>query len=375
PPPIDPDEEELLNSIYENVLLNNLHLSMALITSLSSAFLNGPHSGLDADILECLCNPPTSQLSLEDNPDLKAVVKLYLKLSHAQVNYNTIEHLSSVSSLMNDMCVNTCLAFTSPLAALKNCTQCREARYREDILQKSKGKKFVPHQQHPTIPLGPLFQAMSRDPKSADKMHHREQYTQKIFNELCENDGFLKQYSDFLDGSDYLNAVQEGKITDSDIIVMFSINGVQLYQFKASNCWIAIWVIFDHSPKTRYKKKYILPSCIIPGPKKPKNLNLFLFLGFYHLATFQKEGLKIWDTSRNIVYISHPFLALSTADGPGLAYLNGLVGHHRKSGCRLYCGLKGCHKEGIGIYYLALQKPDNYDMAGCDHPDIDRHSI
>ncbi|KIK81647.1 hypothetical protein PAXRUDRAFT_155588 [Paxillus rubicundulus Ve08.2h10] len=83
-----------------------------------------------------------------------------------------VEHLSGVSSLMNDMCMNTCLAFTGPLAALKNCPQCGEACYREDILQKYKGTKFVPRQQYPTIPLGPLFQAMFQDPKSADEMHH-----------------------------------------------------------------------------------------------------------------------------------------------------------------------------------------------------------
>ncbi|KIK76385.1 hypothetical protein PAXRUDRAFT_18260 [Paxillus rubicundulus Ve08.2h10] len=329
---------------------------MAFITSLSSASLDGLHSGLNADTLEHLQNPPTSQLLFEDDPDLKAAVKLYLKLSHAQVNYNSarkvimerlgttkfpslhqaqqaVEHLSGVLSLMNDMCMNTCLTFTGPLAALKNCPQCGEARYQEDILQKSKGTKSVPRQQYPTIPLGPLFQ--------------------KIFDELCENDRFLKQYSDFLDRSDYLNAVQEGKIADSDIVVMFSIDGAQLYQFKASDCWIAIWVIFDHSPKTHYKKKYVLPGCIIPGPKKPKNLDSFLFPGFYHLAALQKEGLKIWDASRNTIYISHPFLALGTADGPGLAYLNGLVSGY--------------------IYYPALQKPDNYDVAGCNHPDVDPH--
>ncbi|KIK82170.1 hypothetical protein PAXRUDRAFT_154394, partial [Paxillus rubicundulus Ve08.2h10] len=64
-------------------------LSMAFITSLSSASLNGPHSGLNADTLKHLQNPPTSQLLLEDDADLKAAVKLYLKLLHAQVAYNS----------------------------------------------------------------------------------------------------------------------------------------------------------------------------------------------------------------------------------------------------------------------------------------------
>ncbi|KAF9221760.1 hypothetical protein BS17DRAFT_242360 [Gyrodon lividus] len=62
---------------------------MAFISSLSNASLDGPHSGLNADMLERLRNPLTSQLSLDDDPDLKAAVKLYLKLSHLQVDYNS----------------------------------------------------------------------------------------------------------------------------------------------------------------------------------------------------------------------------------------------------------------------------------------------
>ncbi|KAG2052081.1 hypothetical protein BDR06DRAFT_828194, partial [Suillus hirtellus] len=50
-------------------------------------------------------------------------------------------------------------------------------------------------------------------------------------------------------------------------------------------------------------------------------------------------------------YLSNPFLALGTADGPGLAYLDGLVGHHGKNGCQLYCGLKKHHKEGCLHYH------------------------
>ncbi|KAG1881276.1 hypothetical protein F4604DRAFT_1537760, partial [Suillus subluteus] len=57
------------------------------------------------------------------------------------------------------------------------------------------------------------------------------------------------------------------------------------------------------------------------------------------------------------LYTSNPFLFFATMDGPGLAYLNGFVGHHGKNGCGLYCGLKGCHKEGGPHYYPALHNP------------------
>jgi hypothetical protein len=138
-----------------------------------------------------------------------------------------------------------------------------------------------------------------------------------VFDHIAGNGGVISNDTNFFDGSDYLTAVQEGKINENDIVLMFSVDGAQLYKFKASNCWVAIWIIFDCSPDSRYKKKYVLPACIIPGPKKPHNLDS-LFPGFHHLAALQNEGLKIWDASRNITFMSYPFFTLGTADGPGL---------------------------------------------------------
>ncbi|KIK83717.1 hypothetical protein PAXRUDRAFT_153062 [Paxillus rubicundulus Ve08.2h10] len=164
-------------------------------------------------------------------------------------------------------------------------------------------------------------------------MQYREEHTQWVFDHIAGNGVVISNYTDFFNRSDYLTVVQEGKINKNNIILMFSVDGAQLYKFKASDCWVAIWIIFACSPDSRYKKKYVLPACIIPGPKKPHNLDSFLFPGFHHLATLQNEGLKIWDALRNITFMSYPFFALGTADGPGLAYLNRLVGHHGKNNC------------------------------------------
>lgn len=126
----------------------------------------------------------------------------------------------------------------------------------------------------------------------------------------------------------------------------------------------------DFSPDERYKKIHVLPGGFIPGPNKPKNIDSFLFPGLFHLAALQREGLRIWDAFADRLFLSHPFLALNTADGPAMAYLNGLVGHHGKYGCRLYCAIPGRHKPNGSHYYPALLKPVDYVMAGCDHPDI-----
>jgi hypothetical protein len=78
----------------------------------------------------------------------------------------------------------------------------------------------------------------------------------------------------------------------------------------------------------RYRKVKILPRFFIGGPGKPKDFDSFFFPTIHHLSALQREGVRIWNCRTNRVYTSRPFLLLETADGPGLTYLNGLVGHH-----------------------------------------------
>ncbi|EGO18520.1 hypothetical protein SERLADRAFT_375149 [Serpula lacrymans var. lacrymans S7.9] len=190
------------------------------------------------------------------------------------------------------MCVNTCLAYMGPFADLDICPMCLEPRYDQLILAR------------------PQIQALWRDLTSASNMRYHEERTQELIEELQLNDRALKSYDNFFAGSDYINAVAEGQIQSGDTVLMFSMDGAQLYEKKSSDCWIYIWVIFDLSPDKRYQKKHVLPDGIIPGPNKPKNIDSFIFPGLHHLSAIQREGLRIWDSSRNIIFTSKPFLAL-----------------------------------------------------------------
>jgi len=83
----------------------------------------------------------------------------------------------------------------------------------------------------------------------------------------------------------------------------------------------------------------------------------------------------IWDAAEDRLFRLYPYLLLAITDGPGMTYLNGLVGHSGAYGCRLYCPTKGCHKPNAGIYYPALSLPLDYAVVGCDHADINVHHI
>lgn len=388
----DEDQEVDLNKLASLVKLDSLKTSLGFIQLIRDATLEDGYSNLDAESLHRLRNPRTEPIDVSD-PSLRLAIDLFSAISNsAQETYTTVRNailrrypdddlfsydqikrriaeITGIVPIMEAMCINSCIAYTGLWKNLPCCPECGEPC--NDPVSKK------PRQEFHTMPIGPQIQAMRGGGVGAEELKYRLDKTTQVMEELLrkEEGAILDQYDDFLDGSEYTDAVRDGRIKPDDIVLMLSIDGAQLYAMKASDCWIYIWIVFDLSPGARYKKRYVLPGGFIPGPKKPKWIDSFLFVGFHHLSGLQKEGLKLWDAGQNIVVTSFPFLALGTADGPGLVHLSGLVGHHGRLGCRLYCGLAGRHKAGVSHYYPALLKPTNYHVKGCDHDDIDINDL
>jgi hypothetical protein len=177
-----------------------------------------------------------------------------------------------------------------------------------------------------TLPIGLQLQALWRSPKGADDMRYREQQTQELLDELHHTGGNITIYNNIFCGSDYLDEVIMGRIKSSDMVLLFSIDSAQLYQSKASDTWIYIWVVLDHAPDRCYMKKLVLPGGFIPGPKPPKIVDSFLMPGIHHLSAIQNEGLKIWDAQHDKVFVSKVFMLVACADVLGMAAISGLVG-------------------------------------------------
>ena len=94
-----------------------------------------------------------------------------------------------------------------------------------------------------------------------------------------------------------------------------------------------------------------------------------------------RRGVKVWDAAasapfaNDALFFSRLFVLFGTADRPGMVYMNGFVGHSGKVSCRALCETPGRHKLGAPHYHPLLYKPDNYTVAGCDHPDLDPRLI
>ncbi|OSD02895.1 hypothetical protein PYCCODRAFT_1444946 [Trametes coccinea BRFM310] len=348
---------------------------------------------MDAEDLARLRNPPRQLPNLANESQLRLWLRTFLANGHSEDTYRAnrdaineyapdadvptyermqrlVAQITGVVPLRTDMCIRSCLAYTGPFADLDACPLCptHEARY------KTQGKQQVARRTFSTLLFGPQVQHMYLSRETAEDLGWRARVTEELL-ELLATGQHLGDLQDFCWGTDYLEAVQNGSISTDDMLLLFSIDGAQLYESKMSDCWVYIWVIFELGPDKRYKKRYVLPGAVIPGPEKPKNIESFIFPGLYHIAALQREGLKIWDAFRERLFISRPIIIFATADGPGMSCINGLVGHSGAQGCRLYCLLRGRRKPRGSHYYPAMLKPLNYYERGCDHDDVSFEAI
>ena len=299
---------------------------------------------MDLKSLHWLRNPPNQTFDIENHPDLHLGLNTFLISMNSSVDtyvtmweailrwhpedqiplYDQIKwmimEITGITSVMLPMCKNSCLTFTWPFSNLDKCLKCNEPKL-GPLMKK-------PYQEFHTILLGPILQALWWEPSSTQRFQYHWTITCSIIAELEANKGNLSSYDDFFHGANYLKNIKKGDLSNDNLVLMLSMDGTQLYAHKASNCWIYIWVIMDLSLDECYKKRHVLPSRFIPSPNKPKNIDSFPFTRLHHLSALQWEGLRIWDASEYCLFVSKLFLGLNTADGPGMVYLNGLVGHH-----------------------------------------------
>ena len=276
--------------------------------------------------------------------------------------------LSGVVPLEHDMCPNTCVAYTGPYEELVACPRCPLTRYFPN--------STTPRKRFTTVPIGPVIQAFYGSQDIAEHMNYLERALSDNADRARCAGGHLDKYDDITCGKDVLYAWTSGALRKDDVALQLSIDGAQLRADQPSEAWVFIWIVHNLPPDMRYKKRFVIPGAIVPGPNKPGDIDSFLFPSLYHVAALQREGLRIYDASvDSFIAHSKPLVVFATADSLGGAAMSGMVGHSGKFGCRLYCNMPGRHRMGDGHYYPAMHIPHQYAVAGCDHPDVSDNDL
>jgi hypothetical protein len=384
-------------------VIEDVKLAQQLVFLLEHA--NIKNGDLSEESLAALQNPIQSPLVLDDYEDhiLLYCLRLYLGMAKsgtgeaykvaieaAKLNpqfpdreelfslsriERQLELLSGIHAIQHDMCPQSCLAYTGLFSDDNHCSRCQESRYHPGT--KEARQKFQ------TIPIGPTVQTLYRHPEHAQKMRYFRDRASQLMEEYNKN-GHISIIDDIVCGTEILEAVKTKCILPTDTLLIATLDGAQLYEKKQSDCWMLFWIVVNLAPDLRYKVKSIYPGFFIPGPNKPKVVDSFLFPSLHHVAAVNRmndgQGLLVWDAAlaaleREALYYSRLFIIFGTADRPGMVYFNGMVGHSGKNSCQALCPVPGRHKLGAPHYYPALFKPDDYDVAGCTHPDIDPEDV
>ncbi|KAH9174053.1 hypothetical protein EDB89DRAFT_1849365, partial [Lactarius sanguifluus] len=174
--------------------LEDLRLAADFIEVLRSASLDDPISGLSAEALDRLRSLSRDQPAQLIDEDSRYAIDLYLANpseatyeanraaslrrhpnTSLQSYYKTkrlIAELTGIESIVHDMCINSCIAYTGPFSELDSCPTCSEARYDQFRFEASSGTEKIPRQEFHTILIGPQLQALYCDPDSREREAH-----------------------------------------------------------------------------------------------------------------------------------------------------------------------------------------------------------
>ncbi|KAF8058210.1 hypothetical protein FPV67DRAFT_1428814, partial [Lyophyllum atratum] len=173
-----PDDPEDSAEPLPEAHLESLRMTQEFIRLINEATLD--NDKLDEETLHRLRNPipgpvdvtnPDDKLSLEIFTATEATESTYTRCREAvlrrypdseMLTFHNVKRLvadvSGIVPIMDDMCINSCHAFTGPYSDLEACSICNAPRYDPDQFEKH-GKK-VPRQQACTFPLGPQIQTL-----------------------------------------------------------------------------------------------------------------------------------------------------------------------------------------------------------------------
>lgn len=205
------------------------------------AILSNKYSSIDKKTLHQLRTPPTEVFSLEKDPDLYLLFKLFLSSLKTSAKFyaknwaailrqhpddkillynqmkNILARVTGIGSMIHLMCINSCMAFTGPFLQLDRCLKCKEPK--PCSITKRLQQEFY------TILIRPLLQVLWHNPSSAWRFSYWWEKTLQILAELCKNQSNLSGYDNFFHSSSYLENIRNGNIQDDNMILMFFIDG------------------------------------------------------------------------------------------------------------------------------------------------------
>jgi hypothetical protein len=268
--------------------------------------------------------------------------------------------LAQFDPVLYDCCPNSCLCYVGPNANLLRCPYCEEDRY---SARKQPRKRFN------YIPITPRLQSLFLDATAIERMGYRAKFPEETQDPSTIQDIFDSQIYDFLCTQNVCVAGVQLPYKyfsqDTDIALGFASDGFAPFRNRKQTCWPILVYNLNLPPEHRFLLCYLLCAGVIPGPRKPKDFDSFLY-------PFVQELMELAlgvETLHSVLqqFIMRAFTLFGGGDMPAVAMMMRMKGHNGYCPCRM-CHILGLRMPGSTTYYVPLQLPKRWSSKDSRDP-------
>lgn len=269
-----------------------------------------------------------------------------------------VSFLAGFKPEIYDCCVDSCCCFTGPHADLDKCPYCNQARYHAD---------GAPRKRFTYIPLIPRLVAFAANRPLATRMLYRSEYenrpgfTADVFDSEHYRDLCNRKVK--VNGKTLPHKYFEGP---RDIALGLSTDGFAPFKRRKNTAWPLIVFDYNFGPEERFLADSILSLGVVPGPKKPKDMDSFLWPFIQELLRLAR-GVRAYDVLTSQLFALRAYLILVFGDIPAVSLLMRMKGHNGISPCRMckIIAVRPPNPRGP-TYYVPLDRSSHPDIADTE---------
>jgi hypothetical protein len=253
-------------------------------------------------------------------------------------------------------CENSCVCFTGPYMDLDKCPECQATR----LDQFGRPKRIFSY-----MPLIPRLRALMSNAEYADRLRYRARNA-RSFQEGKTTDVF--------DGLHYRSLLERRVVIGDeeqdhtffsdarDIALGLATDGFAPFKKRKYTAWILLVFNYNLPPEERFNKDNIFCLGIVPGPKKPVDMDSFLFPAVEEFLLLEK-GVSAYDSLTSALFVLRAYLIVVFGDIPAVSLLMRMKGHNGLCPCRM-CEIVGVRnpESSNNTHYVPLSRPGHeYD--------------
>ncbi|CAM8938710.1 unnamed protein product [Rhodiola kirilowii] len=214
-------------------------------------------------------------------------------------------------------CPNDCILYRNAHKDLTECPVCKSSRYKlnkgRTATSKGSAAKVLWY-----LPPIPRFQRLFADPKDSGNMRwHAEK---RVI------DSKMRHPVDSLQWAKADNLFSEFGSDSRNLRLGLSTDGVNPHGNLSSqhSTWPVILVIYNLPPRLTMKRRYMMLSLLISGPRQPGNdIDVYLAPLIDDLKLLWNEGVRTFDASRQEYFNMRAMLMCTINDFPAYGNLSG----------------------------------------------------